>query len=165
MKRKEVLSKEQALLEKRHRRSNLEILKLPTGAMRVMKDIAGSADLPVDRVFKDVIEAGLAVIRNPESSPYESMIQFRKTLHEHKNVESETKGISPALGRGNSTDQSTGEREMAARSDEEDYSAPGAVSGLAGREPDEERSGDADEQSRRATETESGNGVSIGSIT
>jgi len=148
MNTKEIVTKEQALLERRRRRSNLEMLKLPVGAMKTMKDVADAADLPVDRVFKDVVQIGLVVVAG-ESSPYSSMIEFRKTLNETAKV--------ARNGRGTGSSQPIWEGELATGYDEEDSVSSPAI-------PDIEGSGDFDVQSGCETGPETDSGVPVGSV-
>jgi hypothetical protein len=126
-------------LPKRVRRSNIEMMKFPPGSIKELKRISDEADLPLNRVFKDVIEAGLSVYADPETSPYQSLINFRKTLQQKRNNDDRLL----QTGRG-STDPHVGNRALAASVDEASV-GPGLTDGVR-EEATPERSGDVDEQ-------------------
>lgn len=67
--------------ERRKRSTALEVLggvSLPT--LRTLKEIAAQADLPLARVFRDVVAIGVSVVSDPLESPYGSLIAFRAGL-------------------------------------------------------------------------------------
>lgn len=68
-------------LKVRARSSNLELLGgVPADALRRLKEIAAAADLPLQRVFRDVVAIGVSVVSDPLESPYQSLIAFRAGL-------------------------------------------------------------------------------------
>lgn len=69
------------LKKERHRATHLELLGgVNSDALRRIRDTAQKADLPIERVFRDVVAIGVSVVSDPLESPYQSLIAFRAGL-------------------------------------------------------------------------------------
>ena len=66
---------------------------VPADVLRRIREIAQKADLPTERVFRDVLAVGVSVITDPAESPYTSLIAFRSGLNA-KQAELENDGQS-----------------------------------------------------------------------
>jgi hypothetical protein len=65
----------------RVRKTNLDLLGgVPHEVLRLLRATALRADLPLSRVFQDVLAIGLNVISDPQESPYSGLISFRESL-------------------------------------------------------------------------------------
>jgi hypothetical protein len=107
---------------RKNRSSNLELLGgVSAGALRRIRDIAARADLPLERVFRDVVAIGVSVVSDPSESPYQSLIAFRSGLaakQEELEKESATEPHEPVGSR--STGEQAGDRILAEAPDDED---------------------------------------------
>jgi hypothetical protein len=87
---------------KRHRSSNLELLGGVSGeALRAIRETAGRACLPLERVFADVVAIGVSVVTDPHESPYTSLIAFRTELalrQQHGFSQTEHSSVETATG-------------------------------------------------------------------
>lgn len=89
----------------RKRRSNLELAKLSSAHLRTIRKISEMAQVPMKRVFSDVIEVGIASVL----SSYKPMIEMeeeRKLRSERlKNLFANEQPISEPVGRGIAQDE------------------------------------------------------------
>lgn len=145
----------------KHRSTNLELLGgVPLESLRLIREVALSADLPISRVFCDVLAIGISVITDPGQSPYTGLIAFREglfTKQEELNVTRRAAGTLEETGQ-RSPDSQAGEQRVAAALHEADSG------GLAGRIrlADPERSDDAPERSGLQPQDETANEVLSG---
>jgi hypothetical protein len=98
--------------ERRRRSTHLELLGgVSSDALRRIRETAARADLPLERVFRDVIAIGVSVVSDPQESPYHSLIAFRSGLAskqaELEDVEQSrvTPAVGPPFEGGNRDDQ------------------------------------------------------------
>lgn len=99
-----------ASLARRPRSTHLELLGgVSSDALRRIRDTAQKADLPLERVFRDVVAIGVSVVSDPEESPYQSLIAFRAGLAtkqaelEHVEQRESAPEFEPTLRGGDST--------------------------------------------------------------
>jgi hypothetical protein len=80
----------------------LELLGgVSSDALRRIRETAARADLPLERVFRDVIAIGVSVFSDPQESPYHSLIAFRSGLASKQaelEQDVEQSRVTPAVG-------------------------------------------------------------------
>jgi hypothetical protein len=140
--------------KKKERPTNLELLGgVPADTLRRVREIAGKADLPVARVFRDILAIGVSVVADPVESPYQSLIAFRVGLAskqaELENGEQDTTAPKVRRDPGSGTG-GAGEPPVAGETLESDI--PDFEAGA-----DQDRSGDVDERSGQLTQSEADN--------
>ena len=131
-------------VKQRFRRSNAEILKLPGGAMRKMREISEATRLPLDIVYDDALSIGLCGV----SELYETLIQERRKLTERfeRNLRGEPKSETKTEPEGSVPSDRSG----SVGSPEWDLEDPvGTVTGSPTNS--EERSGDVAERSGQSS--------------
>lgn len=65
----------------RRRSTHLELLGgVPADTLRTIREVAQRADLPLERVFRDILAIGVSVVSDAQESPYQSLIAFRAGL-------------------------------------------------------------------------------------
>ena len=93
--------KDRSLGARRGRPRTSDILQVPKGALKQIKEIAQEARIPIDQVFADVVENGLLTVRDM----YSSLITFRQNRAK-LNEQEPNDGVPEVTGE---TDQQPGE--------------------------------------------------------